>query len=294
MKKSLFTLIELLVVIAIIAILAAMLLPALQKAKQKAEQSNCVGNLKQLGTTMALYSGENKGRMPGYNPYDMLSTTSNQIPRVTWDELLGCTQLGVGVSGLGIVGDDGGPPDITPTSTYFVPGLLKATEVFRCPSDPNDPIAAGSRVRRTYSMNIISVVSSTLTGTDPDTSIALKNNCIPTSTVESPSGTILMLENHYKYTGCYYGYSNSDGTGAGTSQRRGVIFNLADATSTNGRQQYFGVVTSFIHGSKNRVSMNALMNDGSVILLSFAEATSPTPPPYTWTSYLPMFFYEKR
>ena len=83
MVSRAFTLIELLVVIAIIAILAAMLLPALAKAKQKAKQSACINNLRQIGISLVMYADN-------YNQYpsDLWSANNGGNDTYVWQPRL--------------------------------------------------------------------------------------------------------------------------------------------------------------------------------------------------------------
>ncbi|HZV35643.1 MAG TPA: type II secretion system protein [Verrucomicrobiae bacterium] len=140
-----FTLIELLVVIAIIAILASLLLPALSKAKQKAQGIYCVNNEKQLALAWMIYYDDN-GQMLVHTAGDAQAPpTGYYAPNLCWV-----------VGNVSSTANQYSPGIEDETNTALLTGSLlgpyvKSPGPYKCPADPGNP--RGTPRVRSISMN---------------------------------------------------------------------------------------------------------------------------------------------
>ena len=138
--RSGFTLIELLVVIAIIAILAAMLLPALSRAKAKAQGIQCMNNGRQLMLAWRMYAEESRDMLP--------FSFSNDPASLAYDY--------VWVRGIILVANDAAQANWNVDTTLAKGNLwpyTKNPKIYKCPADPSTAInAQGIRVPRIRSM----------------------------------------------------------------------------------------------------------------------------------------------
>ena len=124
--RAAFTLIELLVVIAIIAILAALLLPALARAKEKANGIKCIANLKQIGVAFFIYADDN---------VDYFPTTAGFNGSGGWK----------GTGSYSLAEGGGIEPTNRPLNAYVGLGANNSTNsyafrLFACPSDKGEAI----------------------------------------------------------------------------------------------------------------------------------------------------------
>jgi prepilin-type N-terminal cleavage/methylation domain-containing protein/prepilin-type processing-associated H-X9-DG protein len=233
-KRRAFTLIELLVVIAIIAILAALLLPALARAKDKANGISCLNNLIQLTLATHLYAGDNHDSIP-----------PNYVDN----------------DGAWVGGDVSSLPGATNVADIYNAILFpysKSADVYRCPGDKFS-VAGNSALRiRSYSMNGMMGNNAVATGVHPGITENMKLSDI---LVPGPSMASLFFDEESSATlslcsidDGYYAVESSSPKLTGNwrnipASRHGNAGQISFADGHSQRMKWLEPTTQFLKGS---------------------------------------------
>jgi prepilin-type N-terminal cleavage/methylation domain-containing protein len=180
-KKVGFTLIELLVVIAIIAILAAILFPVFAQAREKARQTSCLSNMKQIMTGQLMYVQDYDETFP--------------LSRVNTKSANSADYIGFGAGTC-----QGGNADPNPSYTWraAVQPYIKSVQVFVCPSnEQSDQFVEGCKefqlgIHRSYAWN----------GNVFNVSTNGQSIGIKLASLTRPSNVLMLEETRFEYPDC--------------------------------------------------------------------------------------------